>query len=162
MRNYGICKMKKKNYKIFLALILFFAFTGCVQTVNLGLIKADRAQEFYVDNYKLSIKIIQKSEYEYFYSISFFDENYNTPIAEVKSKVDIKKYPQNSKTHYKHRHKKQKQVSGLMPTFDKESNDYDFKYKFKSKGKYELTISLSEIAGKQLDKDLLISFDHEV
>ena len=151
------------NLKICLVLIIFSVFaTGCVQTINLGLVEANRMQEFYADDYKMRIRIIAIDDAEFTYSISFFDKSDNTPIKDVKAEMDIKKYPQNPKYHYRHRHEKQMLASGLKLNFDAISNDYDFKYKFKSKGKYELTIRLSEIDGKPLDKDLLISFNQEV
>jgi|DewCreStandDraft_4_1066084.scaffolds.fasta_scaffold92105_2 hypothetical protein len=151
------------NLKIFLVLIIFSVFAaGCVQTINLGLVEMNRVQEFYVDNYKMRIRIIAVDDSEFIYSISFVNKNDNMPITDVKAEVDIKKYPQNPKSHYKHRHEKQNQISGLKLNFDATTKDYDFKYKYSGKGKYELTIELSEINGKPLEKNLLISFDQEV
>ncbi|MEW6004955.1 MAG: hypothetical protein AB1695_06520 [Stygiobacter sp.] len=151
------------NLKKFLVLIIFSVFaTGCVQTIKLGLVESNRMQEFYADDYKMRIRIIAIDDAEFTYSISFFDKNDNTTITDVKAEIDIKKYPQNPKSHFKHRHGKQMLVSGLKPNFDETTKDYDFKYKYSGKGKYELTIRLSEIDGKPLDKDLLISFNQEV
>jgi hypothetical protein len=62
----------------------------------------------------------------------------------------------------RHRHGKQMIKSGIEPITDKLSNDYDYKYKFSGKGKYELTIKLTEINGKELEKEIQISFDQEV
>lgn len=149
--------------KNFLVWIVFSVFaSGCVQTVNLGLVEMNRVQEFYADDYKMRIRIIAIDDSEFTYSISFFDKNDNTPIKDVKAEIDIKKYPQNPKYHYRHRHEKQMLVSGLKLNFDATTKDYDFKYKYSSKGKYELTIEMSEINGKPLEKNLLISFDQEV
>lgn len=141
-------------------ILLSVLAAGCVQTINLGLVASNnRPQEFYVDDYKMRIQITELTDNEYLYSVSFFDKNENTSITDVKAEIEIKKYPENPKTHYRHRHEKKKIVSGLKPNFDANSNDYDFRYKFSSKGKYELTVELSEINGKPLEKNLLISFD---
>ncbi|MEW6195593.1 MAG: hypothetical protein AB1521_10605 [Bacteroidota bacterium] len=145
---------------IFVVIVLAVFTAGCVQTINLGLIASNnRLQEFFIDDYKMWIQITESTDNEYLYSISFFDKNENTSIKDVKSEIEIKKYPENPKTHYKHRHSKQTLVNGLKPIYDANSNDYDFRYKFSSKGKYESTIELSEINGKPLEKNLLISFD---
>ena len=153
--------------KIFLAIIfLYFFITGCGQSIKLGLIEVGKnsaVQEFYVDNYKMQVRIILMSdEKEYLYSFSLFTKNDGTPIKDVKSYLDIKKYDTMARYHYRYMRQKQPYISGLELVYDSTANNYEYKYKFKSKGKYELTIRLSEIEGKPLTKDILISFDQDV
>ena len=153
--------------KVFLAIIVISVIiTGCVQPINLGLIesvKNSSVQEFSVNDYKMKLRVIPiADEYEYIYSFSIVNKNDGTPIKNVESILDIKKYPYYPQFHGRHRHDKEYIASKLEPFYDSTKIRYDYKYKFKNKGKYELTIKLSEVAGKELAKDVLISFDQEV
>jgi hypothetical protein len=163
----GKWKQKMSNGKILLTVILFSVFvSGCAPTIlNIGLIEAGRnnaMEEFYIDNYKVRLRIIPIADDEYICSFSISDKNDGTPIKDVKSVMDIKMYSNYPKTHFRHRHGKTTIHSELKPIVDSESNDYDYKYKLTGKGKYELTISLTEIDGKELEKDILITFEQEV
>ncbi|MEP0862125.1 MAG: hypothetical protein HRF52_11885 [Ignavibacterium sp.] len=154
------------NGKTLLTVILFSVFvSGCAPTIlNIGLIEAGRInaiEEFYIDNYKMRLRIIPIGNDEYICSFLLSDKNDGTPIKDVKSVMDIKMYSNYPKTHYRHRHEKKTIFSGLEPIVDSASNDYDYKYKLTGKGKYELTIKLNEVAGKELDKEIYISFDQE-
>ena len=159
-------KLKILPVKIFFGILV----SGCVSSYNIGNIglmepgKNSAAQEFYIDNYKMKIRVLPVTEDgEFMYSISLLNKVDRTPFKDVKSTMDIKKYPmKEQKTHFRHRHGKDKIVSDLVPIIDSISIDYDYKYKFKDKGKYELTIKLTEIEGKELEKEILVSFDQEV
>jgi hypothetical protein len=154
-----------------LAVTIFMVIfvSGCVSSYhigNMGMIepgKINSAQEFNIDKYKMKIHVISLGEEsEYIYSIALKDKYDGSPINNVKSTLNIKKYPSLSMQRDRHRHGKQMIKSGIEPITDTLSNDYDYKYKFNGKGKYELTIKLTEIDGKELEKDILVSFDQEV
>ena len=150
---------------IFIAIIV----SGCVSSYNIGNIglmepgKNSAAQEFNIDKYKMKIHVIPLGEEsEYIYSITLKDKYDGSIIKKVKSTMDIKKYPSLSMQRDRHRHSKQMIKSGIEPIIDTLANDCDYKYKFNGKGKYELTIKLTEIDGKELEKEILVSFDQEV
>lgn len=160
-----------KKAAMFVALIVILIIVqGCVTSYNFGNIgmmepnKNSSLQEFYIDNYKMKIRVLPVTEdREFMYSISLLNKSDRTPLKDVKSTMDIKKYPtKEQKTHFRHRHGMDKIVSDLTPIIDSVSIDYDYKYKFNSKGKYELTIRLTQIEGKELEKEILVSFDQEV
>ena len=153
--------------KIYLAVIVVSAFiAGCVQPINLGLMESGKnssVQEFYVNNYKMKLRVIPiANDYEYNYSFSLVNKNDDAPVKNVESTLGIKKYPYYPQFHGRHRHDKEYVANGLEPFYDSTKIGYEYKYKFKNKGKYELTIKLTEINGKELDKDIQISFDQEV
>jgi len=165
--------MKQKvirTLRIFPVLIfLGVLVSGCVSSYNIGNIgmiehgKSSAVQELYFDKYKMKMHVIPfGEEYEYIYSISLKDKYDGTVIKKVKSTMNIKKYPTLAMRRDRHHHSKQMLKSGIEPIIDTLSNDYDYKYKFNGKGKYELTIKLTEIDGKELEKDILVSFDQEV
>lgn len=155
-----------------LPVILFIAIyvSGCVSSYNIGNMgmiepgKINSVQEFYIDKYKMNIRVLRLTkDREFMYSISLLNKSDRTPLKDVKSTMDIKKYPtKEQKTHFRHRHGMDKIVSDLSPIVDSVSIDYDYKYKFNGKGKYELIIKLTEIDGKELEKEILVSFDQEV
>jgi len=166
-------KMKQIVYRAIKILPIIIATavlaSGCVSSYhigNMGMIepgKINSAQEFNIDKYKMKIHVIPLGEEsEYIYSITLKDKYDGTVIKKVKSTMNIKKYPSLSMQRDRHHHSKQMIKSGIEPIIDTLSNDYDYKYKFNGKGKYELTIKLTEIDGKELEKDILVSFDQEV
>ena len=146
--------------RIFLAIIFLSIFiTGCNPLIIIEAGKNSAVQEFYVDNYKMQVRItLLSDENEYLLSFSLFDKNDIKPLEGVKSYIDIIKYGPR-----RHRYTREKfpYLNGLEVIYNKITNEYECKYKFTSKSKYELIIRLSEIAGKALEKDLLISFDQE-
>lgn len=162
--------MKTINHRIpkifFVTIFISVFITGCVQPIKLGLMdtgKNSTVQEFYIDNYKMKVRVIPLGEAsEYIYSLALKDKYDGTVIKKVKSTMNIKKYPSLSMQRDRHHHGKQMIKSGIEPIIDTLSNDYDYKYKFNGKGKYELTIKLTEIDGKELEKEILVSFDQEV
>lgn len=162
--------MNIMNYRIseiYLAVIFVLVFiTGCVQPINLGLMESGKnsfVQEFYANNYKMKLRVIPISdENEYHYLLSIVNKNDDEPAKNVESTLGIKKYQLYPQFHGRHRHAKKFIAGGLEPFYDSTKSGYGYKYKFKNKGKYELTIKLTEINGKELAKDILISFDQEV
>lgn len=153
--------------KIFFVMIFVSVFiTGCVQPINLGLMETGKnssVQEFYVDNYKMKVRVIPISDnYQYICSISLSDKNNSALIKDVKSVMDIKKYSSRSTPRGGIQRVKQMIINDIEPIKDSLSNDLEYKYNLKSKGKYELTIKLIEINGKELEKDVLVCFDQEV
>ncbi|MEW6506172.1 MAG: hypothetical protein AB1432_00345 [Bacteroidota bacterium] len=160
--------MKTINHiipKIFFVMIFISVFlAGCVQPINLGLMetgKNSKAQEFYVANYKMKVSVMPiTDDYQYICSISLSDKDNSTSIKDVKSNMDIKKYSSHSTPRGGIQRTKQVIINDIEPIKDSLSND--FEYKLKSKGKYELTIKLTHIEGKELEKEILVSFDQEV
>lgn len=154
-----------------LPVILFLGVlvSGCVSSYNIGNIgmiepgKGSAVQELYIDKYKMKIHVIPfGEESEYIYSISLKNKYDGSVIKKIKSTMNIEKYPSLSMKRDRHHHSKQMIKSGIEPIIDTLSNDYDYKYKFNGKGKYKLTIKLTEIDGKELEKENHISFDQEV
>lgn len=153
--------------KIFLAVTFISVFiTGCVQPVNLGLIETGKnstVKEFYIDNYIMKVRVIPiADEYQYICSISLSDKDNSISIKDLKSNIDIKKYSSHSTPRGGIQRVKQMIINDIEPIKDSLSNDFEYKYKLKSKGKYELTIKLTEIDEKELEKEILVSFDQEV
>lgn len=149
--------MKKK---IFITIIfLYFFITGCNPLIIIEEGKNSAVQDFYVDNYKMQVRITRESDdNEYLCSFSLFNKTDTMPIEGIKSYLDIKKYGPRRR-----RYKREKfpYLNGLELIYNSLTNEYEHKYKFTDKGKYELTIRLSEISGKALEEDILISFDQE-
>ena len=144
-----------------LPVILFLSFfiTGCNPLIIIEAGKNSAVQDFYVDNYKMQVRItLISDENEYLCSFSLFNKNDIKPLEGIKSYLDIIRYGPR-----RHRYAREKfpYLNGLKVTYNKITNEYECKYKFTSKSKYELTIRLNEIAGKALEEDLLISFDQE-
>ena len=162
--------MKTINHripKIFFVMIFISVFiAGCVQPINLGLMETGKnsiVQEFYVDNYKMKVRVMPiTDDYQYICSLSLSDKDISTPIKDVKSNMNVKKYTSHSKPRGGIERVKQMILNDIEPIKDSLSNDFEYKYKLRNKGKYELTIKLTEINGKELEKDILVSFDQEV
>lgn len=146
---------------IFITIIfLSFFITGCNPSIIIEEGKNSAVQDFYVDNYKLQVRItLVSDDNEYLCSFSLFNKTGATPLQGVKSYLDIIKYGPR-----RHRYTREKfpYLNGLKVIYNKATNEYECKYKFTNKGKYELTIRLNEIAGKALEEEILISFDQEV
>ena len=125
--------------------------------------KNSTAQEFYIDNYKMKVRVMPVAEdYQYICSISLSDKDNSTSIKDVKSNMDIKKYSSHSTPRGGIQRVKQMIINDIEPIKDSLSNDFEYMYKLRNKGKYELTIKLTEIDGKELEKEILVSFDQEV
>lgn len=153
--------------KIFFVMTFVSAFiTGCIQPINLGLMETGKnssVQEFYVDNYKMKVRVIPISDnYQYICSISLSDKDNSASIKDVKSVMNIKKYSSQSTPRGGNRRIKQMMINDIEAIKDSLSNNYEYRYKLKSKGKYEVTIKLTEINGRELEKDILVYFDQEV
>ena len=156
--------MKHINYKIpkmFFVMIFISVFiTGCIQPINLGLIEIGQKsteQEFYIDNYKMKVRVIPVAEdYQYICSLSLSEKDNSASIKDVKSIMDIKKYYSRSTPRGGIQKVKQIIINNIEPMKDSLSNDFEYKYKLKNKGKYELTIKLTGIDGKELEKDILV------
>ncbi|MBX3008076.1 MAG: hypothetical protein KF816_08625 [Melioribacteraceae bacterium] len=146
--------------RIFLAIIFISIFiTGCNPLIIIESGKNSAVQDFYFDNYKLQGRVtLLSEENEYLLSFSLFDKNDIKPLEGTKSYLDIIRYGPR-----RHRYTREKfpYLNGLEVIFNKITNEYECKYKFTSKSKYELTIRISEIAGKALEEELLISFDQD-
>ncbi len=146
--------------KIFLAIIfLSFFLTGCNPLIIIEEGKNSAVQELYFDNYKMQVRITRVSDdNEYLCSFLLFNKTGVTTITGIKSHLDIIKYGPR-----RHRYTREKfpYLNGLELIYNSTTNEYEQKYKFTTKGKYELTIRLSEIAGKALEEEILVSFDHE-
>ncbi len=147
--------------KIFLAIIFIsFFITGCNPLIIIEEGKNSAAQELYFDNYKMQVRITRVSDdNEYLCSFSLFNKNDTIPLNGIKSNLDIIKYGPR-----RHRYTREKfpYLNGLELFYNSLTNEYEHKYKFTTKGKYELTIKFSEISGKKLEEDILVSFDQEV
>jgi len=162
--------MKTINHripKIFFVMIFISVFiAGCVQPINLGLMETGKnstVQEFYVDNYKMKVRLMPiTDDYQYICSLSLSDKDNSTPIKDVKSNMNIKKYSSHSTPRGGIQRTKQVIINDIEPIKDSLSNDFEYRYKLKRKGKYELTIKLTEIDGKELEKEILVSFDQEM
>lgn len=162
--------MKHINYKIpkmFFVLIFISVFiTGCIQPINLGLIEIGQnstAQEFYIDNYKMKVRVMPiADDYQYICSLSLSDKDNSATIKDARSNMDIKKYSSRSTPRGGSQRVKQMIINDIEPIKDSVSNDFEYMYKLRNKGKYELTIKLTEINGKELEKDILVHFDQEV
>ncbi|MFA7421884.1 MAG: hypothetical protein WCZ90_19535 [Melioribacteraceae bacterium] len=146
--------------KVFIAIIFLSLFiTGCNPLIFIEAGKNSAVQDFYVDNYKMQVRITRVSDdNEYFCSFSLLNKTDATPIKGIKSYLDIKKY---GPPRYRYMREKFPYLNGLELIYNSLTNDYEHKYKFTSKGKFELTIRLNEIDGKALEEDILISFDQE-
>ncbi len=162
--------MKPINYKIpkmFFVMIFISVFiTGCVRPINLGLIeigKNSTAQEFYIDNYKMKVRVMPiADDYQYICSLSLSDKDNSASIKDVRSNMDIKKYSSHSTPRGGSQRVKQMIINDIEPIKDSVSNDFEYMYKLRNKGKYELTIKLTQINGQKLEKDILVHFDQEV
>jgi len=155
--------MKRMNIRIpkifFVIIFLSFMITGCNPLIFIEAGKNSAVQDFYFDNYKLQGRVtLLSEENEYLLSFSLFDKDNIKPLDGIKSYLDIIRYGPR-----RHRYAREKfpYLNGLEVTYNKITKEYECKYKFTSKSKYELTIRISEIAGKALEEDLLISFDQE-
>lgn len=146
--------------KNFITIIfLSFFITGCNPLIIIEEGKNSAVQDFYVDNYKMQVRItLVSDDNEYLCSFSLFNKTDASPLPGIKSYLDIKKY---GPTHRRYKRKKIPYLSGLELIYNSTTNEYEHKYKFTTKGKYELTIRLNEIAGKALKEEVLISFDQE-
>ena len=157
--------MNFRTPKIFLVIIflviifLSFLVTGCSPLIIIEEGKNSAVQEFYVDDYKMQVRITRVSDdNEYLCSFSLFNKNDTIPLNGIKSNLDIIKY---GPFHRRYKRKKYSYLTGLEPIYNRAMKEYEQKYKFTTKDKYELTIRLKEIAGKALKEDILISFDQE-
>lgn len=162
--------MKTINHRIpkifFVTIFISVFITGCVQPIKLGLMdtgKNSTVQEFYIDNYKMKVRVIPITDnYQYICSMSLSDKDNSVSIKDVRSSMNIKKYSSHSTPRGGIQRVKQMIINDIEPIKDSLSNDFEYKYSLKSKGKYELTIKLIEINGKELEKDVLVYFDQEV
>lgn len=153
--------------KIYLAVILVSVFiTGCIQPINLLPMETRNRysyQEFTIKNYKSSIKLTQiGDDYNYLCSFKLVNNLDGIPVRSIKSTMMVKKYPTRAMRLDRHHHDKWVVLRSIEPIIDTLTHDFDYNYKIQSKGKYELIIKLTEINGKELDKDIQISFDQEV
>ncbi len=111
----------------------------------------------------MKVRVMPVAEdYQYICSISLSDKDNSTSIKDVKSNMDIKKYSSHSTPRGGIQRVKQMIINDIEPIKDSLSNDFEYMYKLRNKGKYELTIKLTEIDGKELEKEILVSFDQEV
>jgi hypothetical protein len=159
-------KIKCRLTKILLAVTFIpFLMIGCIEPIKLIQMEAGKGnsyQEFSFKNYKGHIKILLLTEEDYVCSFKLVDKYEGIPVRNLKATLGVKKYPTLAMRRDKHHHDKQKIMSGIEPIVDTLSNDFDYKYKIKSKGRYEITIKITEIEGKELDKDIQVSFDQEI
>lgn len=161
--------MKIKNYRVLktnLAVILISVIvTGCVQPIKLIPMETRNKfsyQEFTIKNYKSSIKLTQiGDDYNYLCSFKLVNNLDGIPAKSIKSSMTVNKYPTRAMRLDRHHHSKWVVLRSIEPIIDTLTHDFDFNYKIQSKGKYELSIKLTEINGKELDKDIQISFDQE-
>lgn len=146
---------------IFLATIfLSFIITGCNPLIIIEEGQNSAVQELYFDNYKMQVRITRASDdNEYLCSFSLFKKTGVTTLNGIKSHLDIIKYGPR-----RHRYTREKYpyLNKLEPIYNSTTNEYELKYKLTTKGKYGLKIRFSEIAGKALEEDILVSFDQEV
>ncbi|MEP0862122.1 MAG: hypothetical protein HRF52_11870 [Ignavibacterium sp.] len=145
---------------IFITIIfLSFFITGCNPLIIIEEGKNSAVQDFYVDNYKMQVRItLVSDDNEYLCSFSLFNKTDASPLPGIKSYLDIKKY---GPPRRRYKRKKFPYLNGLELIYNSTTNEYEHKYKFTTKGKYELTIRLNEISGKALEEEILISFDQE-
>lgn len=153
--------------KILFAILFISVFiTGCIEPIILMPMEASNKnsyQEFSIKNYKSSIRLTQiTNDFDYLCSFKLVNNLDGTVAKKIKSTMTVKKYPTLAMRRDKHHHDKQIIISGIEQIIDSLSNDYDYKYKLTGKGKYELIIKLTEIEGKELDKDIHLIFDQEV
>lgn len=159
-------KMKNGLRKILLAVTCIpFLMTGCIEPITLLPMESGNSnsyQEFSFKNYKGHIKILHLTEEDYVCSFKVVEKFEGIPVKSMKAVLGVMKYPTLAMRRDRHHHDKQKIMSGIEPIVDTLSNDFDYKYKIKSKGRFEITIKITEIEGKELDKDIQVSFDQEV
>ncbi len=159
-------KIKTRLTTILLA-VTFMAFllAGCIEPITLlpmEVGKGNSYQEFSFKNYKGHIKILHLTEEDYVCSVKLVNKLNGITVNNMKAILGVMKYPSLAMRRDKHHHDKQKIMSSIEPIVDTLSNDFDYNYKIKSKGRFEITIKITEIEGKELDKDIQVSFDQEV